>query len=105
MIALPYLSDLPLADFIYEGAPFPVVQGVTTLASMTPAKMGTIVPLSNEMMQSSLAETVVRQTLMNNIGPALDRRLFDGSPAVPGLRPAGLLFGVPAEPPANTGNP
>jgi hypothetical protein len=97
-IALPFMTDLPQADFVAEGAPIPVVQGRSGLASLTPTKIATIVPLSNEMMLFTAAEAVVRAALMNNIGPSLDRRLFDDLPAVPGLRPAGLLNGVTASP-------
>jgi hypothetical protein len=96
-IALPFMTDLPQADFVAEGAPIPVVQGRTGLANLTPTKIATIVPLSNEMMLFTAAETVVRAALINNVGPSLDRRVFDDLPAVPGLRPAGLLNGVTAE--------
>jgi hypothetical protein len=94
-IALPSISDLPQADWIREGAPMPVVQGVASAVSMSPHKIGTIVALSNEMMRSSSAEAVVREALMNNIGPSLDRSLFSAAPGTPGLRPPGLLDGVP----------
>jgi hypothetical protein len=100
-IALPRLTDLPQADWVREGAPIPVVPGVSAAVSMTPHKIGTIVPLSNEMMRSSSAEAMVRQRLMDNVGPSLDRALFSDAPAEPGRRPAGLLAGVtmtPAEP-------
>jgi hypothetical protein len=93
-IALPRLSEIDQADWIREGAPFPVVRGAASGVSMSPYKIGTIVPLSNEMMRSSSAEAVVRQALMDNIGPSLDRSLFDDQPGVPGLRPPGLLHGV-----------
>jgi hypothetical protein len=93
-IALPRLTDLPQADWVREGAPIPVVPGVSAAVSMTPHKIGTIVPLSNEMMRSSSAEAMVRQRLMDNVGPSLDRALFSAAPAEPGRRPAGLLAGV-----------
>jgi hypothetical protein len=103
-LALPRLSDIDLADWVREGAPIPVVQGVTSGVSMSPYKMAKIVPLSNEMMRSSSAETVVREALMNNVGPALDRSLFDDQPGEPGLRPPGLRYGVTMTDPTPDGN-
>jgi hypothetical protein len=104
VLTLPRLSDLPQADWVREGAPISVVAGRTSAATMTPNKIATIVVLSNEMMRSSSAETMVRDGLINNVGPALDAALFSDAPGVPGLRPPGLLNGVaasPASPEAN----
>jgi hypothetical protein len=106
VLSMPTITDLPLADFVREGAPMPVVMGLSSLASMVPYKFGTTVSMTNEMMRSSSAEIAMRAALLNNVGPSLDRRLFDANPGVPGLRPPGLLFGVPpltaAGPPATT---
>ena len=99
-LALPRLSDLPEADWVREGAPIPVVRGVASAVTMTPHKIATTVALSNEMMRSSSAETMVRDGLMNKVGPALDRSLFSAAPGVPGLRPPGLLNGVTESPAA-----
>lgn len=95
-IALPRLSDLPPAEWVREGSPIPVVRGVASAVTMAPYKLGDIVPLSSEMMRSSSAEAVVRDALIKGVGPALDRSLFSDAPGVPGLRPPGLLNGVPA---------
>ena len=97
-LALPRLVNVPQADWIREGAPISVVPGATSAVTMTPNKIATIVVLSNEMMRSSSAEAMVRDGLMNNVGPALDRGLFGAAPGVPGLRPPGLLNGVAALP-------
>ena len=92
------VSDLPLADWIAEGAPMPVVMGLASAVAMTPFKLGTIVALSNEMMMSASAETAMRAALLNNIGPSLDASLFTNAAGVPGLRPPGLLNGLTALP-------
>jgi hypothetical protein len=94
MISLRALDDIPEAVWIREGAPIPVVMGLSSLISLVPHKLATIIPLTNEMMRSSNAEVIMRQALIDNIGPALDRYLFDDQPGVPGLRPPGLLNGV-----------
>jgi hypothetical protein len=107
IMAIHQLSDLPQAEWIAEGAPMPVTMGLSSLMSMVPYKIGTIVALTNEMMLSGSGEALVRQALTDNIGPRLDRTLFSADPGVPGLRPPGLLFGVTPEPPSNptTGGP
>jgi hypothetical protein len=40
------------------------------------------------------AEALVKTALLESTGPALDRRLFNANPAVPDLRPPGLLHGL-----------
>jgi hypothetical protein len=102
ILAIHQLSDVPQAEWIAEGAPMPVVMGVSSLMSMTPYKVGTIVALTNEMMLSGSGETLVRQALIDNIGPRLDRTLFSADPGVAGLRPPGLLFGIPPVTPADS---
>jgi HK97 family phage major capsid protein len=69
-ISIPNLT-LPLADFVGQSAPIPVVQGNSTgTISLEPHKLATIVPLSGEMMRNSNAEAIVRAVLMDNIGRA-----------------------------------
>jgi hypothetical protein len=103
VVAIHELSELPQADWIAEGAPMPVVMGLSALTTMVPYKIGTIVALTNEMMASASAEAIIRQKLVDNVGPALDRSLFSAAPGVPGLRPPGLLNGLTAlTPPAAT---
>jgi hypothetical protein len=94
IMAIHQLSDVPQAEWIAEGAPMPVVMGVSSLMSMVPYKVGTIIALTNEMMLSGSGEMLVRQALIDNIGPRLDRSLFSADPGMPGLRPPGLLFGL-----------
>jgi hypothetical protein len=104
VVAIHEISELPQADWIAEGAPMPVVMGLSALTSMVPHKIGTMVALTNEMMASASAEAIIRQKLIDNVGPALDRSLFSAAPGVPGIRPPGLLNGLTAlPPPAATG--
>jgi hypothetical protein len=92
-ISIPSLT-LPAANFVGEAQPIPVQQGNTAAVSMAPAKFATIIVLTGEMMRHSNAEAIVRQTLLDNVGPSLDKVLFDQNTAVPELRPAGLLHSV-----------
>jgi hypothetical protein len=96
---------VPLADFVGENAPIPVVQGVSSIqATLTPSKLAVIVVLSRETIESSNAEALVRTALLESTGPALDRRLFDSNAAVADLRPAGLLHNItPLTPSTNPG--
>lgn len=92
---VPAIGDLPMADFIAEGAPMPVIMGLTSGVSMSPYKIGAIVAMTNEMMRSSSAEQLMEAALTANIGPSLDRLVFSNTAAAPGLRPPGILNGVP----------
>lgn len=92
-VNIPNLTT-PLADFVAQGAPIPVVAGTSSVqASLVPSKFGCIVVLTSEMLASSNAEALTRQALLDSMGPSLDRRLFDTAAAVADLRPAGLLNG------------
>ena len=102
-IAVSGMHALAVAQWVREGAPIPVVQGLSTRAILTPAKIAVIVPLSNEMMRSGNAEAMMRDALAKNVSPSLDRYLFDDLPGVPGLRPPGLRNGVAASTPVSTG--
>jgi hypothetical protein len=93
-LAVPMISELDQADWVREGAPIPVLMGVTELATMSPYKMATIIALTAEMMASGSAEAMMRQKLQDNVGPSLDRSLFSAAAGVPGLRPPGILNGV-----------
>jgi hypothetical protein len=103
-INLPAVTT-PLADFVAEGAPIPVVQGVSGIqATLAAYKFAVITVLSRETVDSSNAEPLVRDALLQSTGPALDRRLFDANAGVANLRPPGLLYGrTPLTPAATTG--
>jgi hypothetical protein len=90
----------PLADFVTQNAPIPVVQGTSAQVSLSPCKFATIVVLSRETVESSNAEALVADALRNQVAPSLDRRLFDTNTAVADLRPAGLLYNKVALTPA-----
>jgi hypothetical protein len=85
---------IPTSDFVAEGAPIPVVQAPTSAgATLVPHKLAVISALTREMMQSSNAETLVRQVLIESTGPAIDKVLFSANAAATD-RPAGLLHGI-----------
>jgi hypothetical protein len=94
-IGIPSLS-LPNARWVAEGAPIPVAQGISTAGSrIYPYKLGIIVSMTREMIESSSAESITRQLLVESTGPVLDQALFSASAGVAGLHPPGLLFNIP----------
>jgi hypothetical protein len=56
------------------------------------------------MMRNSNAEAIVRQVLMDNVGPSLDAAMFSAAAAVVDVRPAGLLNGIAALTPSTSTN-
>jgi hypothetical protein len=101
-IKAPAIS-IPVADFVAEGAPIPVVQSVTSAGpTLTPHKLAVITSLTGEMMRNTNAETLVRQVLIESTGPAVDKVLFSANAAATD-RPAGLLNGIAALTPAAAG--
>jgi hypothetical protein len=102
-ISMPTLT-LPLADFVGQGKPIPVVQGTSASGvTLEPHKLATIVPLTGEMLRTN-AEAIVRQVLLDNVGPSLDAAMFSNAAAVPDLRPGGLLNGIAALTPSSGTN-
>jgi hypothetical protein len=101
-ITAPAIS-IPVADFVGELAPIPVVQSVTSAGpTLVPHKLAVITSLTGEMIRNTNAETLVRQVLIEATGPAVDKVLF--STAAAGTdRPAGLLNGIAALAPAAPG--
>jgi hypothetical protein len=88
-----------MADFVAGSQPIPAIQGLTsTQADVESCKFAVITALSREIYESPNCENFVRQALIESTAPALDRRLFDSNPAVPELRPAGLLNGITPTP-------
>jgi hypothetical protein len=101
-ITAPAIS-IPVADFVGEGAPIPVVQSVTSAGpTLVPHKLAVITSLSGEMIRDTNAETLVRQVLIESTGPAIDKVLFSANAAGTD-RPAGLLNGIAALTPAGAG--
>jgi HK97 family phage major capsid protein/HK97 family phage prohead protease len=83
--------------WVAEGAPIRVGRLATAGTTMTPRKLGVIVPFSRELAKRSTPaiEALVRQAILEDTGVILDSALVDnvaGSTA----RPAGLLNGVSA---------
>ncbi len=83
--------------FVAEGSPIRVGRITTAAVTMTPKKMGVIVPFSRELVKRSTPaiEALVRQAILEDTGNILDAALLDAT-AVSTARPAGLLNGVSA---------
>jgi hypothetical protein len=95
--------QLPVADFVGEMAPIPVVTAPTTPGpTLTPHKLAVITTLTHEMMTNPNAETLVRQVLIESTGPALDKQLLSSNAAASD-RPAGLLNGIASLSPSTGG--
>lgn len=83
--------------FVAEGAPIRVGRITTAATTMTPKKLGVIVPFSRELAKRSTPaiEALVRQAILEDTGVILDSALIDAT-AASAARPAGLLNGVSA---------
>lgn len=83
--------------FVAEGSPIRVGKITTAAATLTPKKMGVIVPFSEELAQRSTPsiEGIVRQAIIEDTVATLDPILLDAT-ASSTSRPAGLLNGVSA---------
>lgn len=82
-------------DFIGEGEPIPVKQGVLTSTPLTPKKLAVITSFTREMARatSGQIQTYVRQWIVEDTAKVLDTRLLDDQAAT-AVRPAGLLYNV-----------
>ena len=101
-ISVPAIA-IPIAKFIGEGRPIPVVTAATSAGvSLSPHKVAAICLLTGEVMRSSNAEQLVRAVLLEAVGPALDLAMFSDVVADED-RPAGLLNGISALLPAGAG--
>lgn len=83
--------------FVAEGSPIRVGRITTAATTMTPRKLGVIVPFSRELAKRSTPaiEALVRQAILEDTGVILDTALIDAT-ASSTARPAGLLNGVSA---------
>jgi HK97 family phage prohead protease/HK97 family phage major capsid protein len=83
--------------FVAEGSPIRVGKITTAAATLTPKKMGVIVPFSEELAMRSTPsiEAIVRQAIIEDTVATLDPILLDAT-ASSTARPAGLLYGVSA---------
>lgn len=82
------------AAWVAEGAPFPHVN-FTSAAGVTiqPRKLGSLTSLTGEMLRSSNAEVIIRQALLDSVGPAFDKALFSDA-AGDASHPPGLMNGI-----------
>jgi hypothetical protein len=86
---------LPNAAWLAEGGPIPISQGVSTPgAAIEPYKLASAFVLTGELIRNSNAESLVRQVLLENVGPTLDLALFSTIAEAPGVRPGGIMAGV-----------
>jgi hypothetical protein len=93
-IRVPGLS-LPHATFVGEGQPVSVMKGTSSIdAVLTPYKLMVLCHFTNELLQSSNAEALVRSVLLSNVGPSLDAAMFSAAAGVAGASPPGLLHGL-----------
>jgi Phage capsid family len=84
-----------VAQFVSENSPIRVSQLPTGAGvTMEVFKLASIVELTREMADSSNAEAIFRQALIDSTGPGLDNVLFSNAAAVAGLHPSGLLVGA-----------
>jgi hypothetical protein len=92
-INVPNLT-LPSASWVGEGHSVAVAQGVTSSGALLPFKLAIIISLTQEMINSSNAEPMMRQLLLDNIGPSLDAAMFGTTAGTAGVQPAGILNGI-----------
>lgn len=83
--------------FVAEGSPIRVGRITTAAVTMTPKKLGVIVPFSRELAKRSTPaiEALVRQSILEDTAVILDAAIVDAT-ASSTSRPAGLLNGVSA---------
>jgi HK97 family phage major capsid protein/HK97 family phage prohead protease len=83
--------------FVAEGQPIRVGRITTAATTMTPKKLGVIVPFTRELAKRSTPaiEALVRQAILEDTSVILDSALLDAT-ASSTARPAGLLNGVSA---------
>lgn len=82
--------------FVGEGNPIPVRRGSIGSVSLMPFKLGVISTYTREIAAHSTPaiESIIRQGILEDTAIALDTALLDATPAIAGVRPAGLLNGV-----------
>lgn len=83
--------------FVAEGSPIRVGRITTAATTMTPKKLGVIVPFTRELAKRSTPaiEALVRQAILEDTAVILDSAIIDAT-AASTARPAGLLNGVSA---------
>jgi hypothetical protein len=82
--------------WVGEGGVIPLVKGSIAAARLSRYKLAGIIPMTKELDRSSdpAAVEVMRKLLVQSTANLLDSCLLDSLPAVAGVRPAGLMFGI-----------
>jgi HK97 family phage major capsid protein len=83
--------------FVAEGSPIRVGRITTAATTLTPFKLGVIIPFSRELAKRSTPaiESLVRQAILEDTAAILDAAIIDTT-AASTARPAGLLNGLAA---------
>jgi hypothetical protein len=84
-----------MGAWVAENGPKPVYAGVMSATTLTPCKLSAVSVFSEEMLQRSAIEQIVRETLAHDLSALLDTALFDAT-AGSATRPAGLWNGATA---------
>lgn len=82
--------------WVGESGVIPVVKGNLTAKRLFQYKLGNIIPMSKELQRTSDPSAVeqMRKIMAQFLSNLLDSSMIDALPETPGVRPAGLLFGV-----------
>jgi hypothetical protein len=93
----------PTIGFVGEGMPIPAYVETTSAGpTLTPFKLAALVSVTNELLASTSGETLIRQALIEAVGPALDTVLFSTNAATT-AQPAGLRNSIAGLTPSPTG--
>ena len=100
------VADGAQAKFVKEGSSIPVVNFSFDSKTLKPLKLATIAPFTRETVAfTQNLEQHLRIVLTENIGHALDTKMFSADAEVAGVSPAGLLLGLSGETPSDNTTP
>jgi hypothetical protein len=102
-LLVPAINMTGLAQFVGEGAPIPVPQGLSSKVTLSPYKLALITALSGELFRYTASEQLIERALTESIGYSLDGLMLSTNAAVTGVSPPGLLHNVTPLPPAPLG--
>ena len=88
-----------MGAWVAEGGPKPVYQGVMNTTTLTPYKLSAVSTFTEEMLEFSAIEQIVREVLAHDLTALLDTAIFDAT-AVSAIRPAGLFNNATAVTPS-----
>ena len=91
-------------SFVGEGNPIPVKRGTMTSSTLQRHKLAVISTFTEELadLSTPAIEGLVREKIRLDTIETIDQILFDGNPAVAGLRPESIISGVAGQ--ASAGN-